>query len=79
MTAIAELDIPREITSADLADELGISHQTLSERFRRTMKNLVMSALFVEEDGEAKKDEAGLDVTTRFHTEYEVETDVTVR
>ena len=55
MTAIAEFDIPHEITAADLADELGISHQTLSERFQRATKNLVMSALFVEEDGEEKE------------------------
>ncbi len=54
MTAIAEFDISCEITSADLADELGISHQTLSERFQRATKNPVMSTLFVEEDGEEK-------------------------
>lgn len=55
MTAIAEFDISCEITSADLADELGISHQTLSERFQRATNNPVMSTLFVEEDGEEKE------------------------
>ncbi|WP_227374051.1 helix-turn-helix domain-containing protein [Haladaptatus halobius] len=34
-------DVPREATTEDLADELGISHQTVSERLRRGHRNLV--------------------------------------
>lgn len=36
-------DIPRDLTAADLADQLDISHQALSERFRRGYGNLVAS------------------------------------
>ena len=43
-------DIPREINTEELADELGISHQALSERFRRATKSLVESTLLVEDD-----------------------------
>ena len=43
-------DIPREINAEELADELDISHQALSERFRRATKNLVKSSLLVDED-----------------------------
>ena len=45
-------EIPREIDTEELATELGISHQALSERFRRATKNLVVSALAVESDDE---------------------------
>lgn len=41
--------VPRESTIDDLADEFGISHQSLSERLRRGMENLVRSTLTVEE------------------------------
>lgn len=34
-------EIPRAISMAELADELGISHQALSERFRRAYETLV--------------------------------------
>jgi predicted DNA binding protein len=34
-------DIPRDLTAAELADELDISHQALSERFRRGYATLV--------------------------------------
>ena len=44
--------MPREVTSQDLADEFDISHQALSERFRRATKNLVASTLAVDEDDE---------------------------
>ena len=43
-------DVPRGVTADELADEFGISHQALSERIRRATKNLVESALLVEED-----------------------------
>ncbi|WP_227355412.1 helix-turn-helix domain-containing protein [Haladaptatus salinisoli] len=43
-------DIPRETTAAALADELGITHQALSERLRRGHENLVGTAL-VNESG----------------------------
>ena len=45
-------DVPREINAKEFADDLDISHQALSERFRRATKNLVKSALLVDEDGE---------------------------
>ena len=45
-------DIPRKINATDLAADLDISHQALSERVRRAHKNLVMSALAVDEDEE---------------------------
>jgi len=49
-TLLAALDqgyftIPRETSMEELADELGISHQALSERFRRAYRALVMTEL----------------------------------
>lgn len=38
-------DIPRETTLSDLAEEMDISHQALSERLRRAHKQLVTTAL----------------------------------
>ncbi|UPM45104.1 helix-turn-helix domain-containing protein [Halocatena salina] len=43
-------DIPREAQLADIADDLGISHQALSERFRRATRRLIENALLVEDD-----------------------------
>ncbi|EMA51690.1 DNA binding domain-containing protein [Halococcus thailandensis JCM 13552] len=43
--------VPRDITAAELADELDISHQALSERFRRAYQQLLRTALVVD-DGE---------------------------
>ncbi|WP_049912563.1 bacterio-opsin activator domain-containing protein [Halococcus thailandensis] len=53
-------EVPREITTQGLSDELGISHQALSERHRRAMKSLVVSALATvdEENDEAPKPES---------------------
>ena len=34
-------NIPRDVTSEELAAELDVSHQALSERFRRGHKQLV--------------------------------------
>ena len=45
-------EIPRKIDTEELAAELGISHQALSERFRRATKNLVVSALAIDDDDE---------------------------
>lgn len=45
-------DIPREVNAKELADELDISHQALSERFRRATKSLIRSTLLVDEDEE---------------------------
>lgn len=42
--------VPRETTTEELADELGISHQSVSERLRRGTANLVRGALTVEID-----------------------------
>lgn len=41
-------DIPRGVTSKELADELGISHQALSERFRRAHHALVEDMTFIK-------------------------------
>ncbi|SEW14395.1 helix-turn-helix domain-containing protein [Natrinema salifodinae] len=38
-------EIPRDISMEELADELGISHQALSERFRRAYETLVDAEL----------------------------------
>lgn len=43
-------EIPRGINTQELANELDISHQALSERFRRATKNLALSALAIEDD-----------------------------
>ncbi|WP_049998562.1 helix-turn-helix domain-containing protein [Halococcus sediminicola] len=45
-------DIPRGTNAKELANELDISHQALSERFRRATKNLVKNSLLVDEDEE---------------------------
>ena len=37
-------DIPRDVTTGELATDLGISHQALSERFRRAHKRLIENA-----------------------------------
>lgn len=42
-------DVPRETTMSELAGELGVSQQALSERLRRGHKALINSALRVEE------------------------------
>lgn len=41
-------DIPRSITIEELAEEIGISHRTLSERFRRMHKQLIENELVIE-------------------------------
>ncbi|NEU55743.1 bacterio-opsin activator domain-containing protein [Halorussus sp. MSC15.2] len=41
-------EVPRETSARDLADELAISHQALSERLRRGHGNLVANVLTVE-------------------------------
>lgn len=46
--------VPREVTLTELSEQLGISHQALSERLRRGMGKLVESALIVDND---KKEE----------------------
>ncbi|WP_435078162.1 bacterio-opsin activator domain-containing protein [Halococcus sp. AFM35] len=43
-------EVPREFSVADLAEELDISHQALSERFRRAHGNLVANTLVVDEE-----------------------------
>jgi predicted DNA binding protein len=48
-------EVPRGISVADLADELDISHQALSERFRRAHGTLVENSLVIgRERDEAK-------------------------
>jgi predicted DNA binding protein len=50
LTAACEqgyFDVPREIELGDLSDELGISHQALSERLRRGHEMLIKETLLV--------------------------------
>lgn len=42
--------VPREVSARELAEELGISHQALSERLRRGMENLVHSTLVTRKE-----------------------------
>ena len=43
-------DIPRSVSAEELATDLGISHQALSERFRRAYSQLVESELAIHEE-----------------------------
>jgi predicted DNA binding protein len=43
-------DVPRETTLEELADELGVSAQSLSERLRRAQKNLNTNTVIIGED-----------------------------
>ena len=40
-------EVPRDITLDELADEIGVSHQALSERFRRAYHALIENTLIV--------------------------------
>jgi predicted DNA binding protein len=51
-------EVPREFSVADLAEELDISHQALSERFRRAHGNLVSNTLVVGEEDEETDSQA---------------------
>ncbi|HET7324318.1 MAG TPA: bacterio-opsin activator domain-containing protein [Halococcus sp.] len=42
-------EIPRDVTLDDLADELDISHQALSERLRRGYENMIKEGLIIGE------------------------------
>ncbi|MFC7156276.1 helix-turn-helix domain-containing protein [Halomarina halobia] len=46
-------DVPRRISLSELADELDVSHQALSERLRRGHEVLVREVLFFDESGVA--------------------------
>ncbi|QLK25218.1 helix-turn-helix domain-containing protein [Natrinema zhouii] len=57
-TLVAAIDhgyfeIPREVSMQELSEELGISHQALSERLRRAYRALVTSELNVTEEDTA--------------------------
>ena len=43
-------NVPRDATATDVADDLDISHQALSERLRRAHRHLVETELIVSED-----------------------------
>lgn len=45
-------DIPRDVTTEDVATDLGISHQALSERLRRAYEHLVETELVVNDEGQ---------------------------
>lgn len=48
-------DIPRAVTADELAGDLGISHQALSERFRRAYGQLIETALVVDDGNHARE------------------------
>ena len=50
--------IPRETSMQELAGQLGVSHQALSERLRRAYRALVATELNAAEDGDAPPIEA---------------------
>ncbi len=56
-TKLGYFDVPRGITQADLAEELGISHQALSERLRRAQRTLNENAIII---GDAEGEEPEL-------------------
>jgi hypothetical protein len=43
-------DVPRDATAVDIAADLGISHQALSERLRRAHNRLVKTELIVNKE-----------------------------
>jgi predicted DNA binding protein len=45
-------DVPRKITLEEVATSLGISHQALSERFRRAYRSLIATELVVTKEEE---------------------------
>lgn len=46
--------VPREITARELAEELDMSHQSLSELLRRGTENLIDATLVTEDEGPQK-------------------------
>jgi len=52
-------EIPRGTAAKDLAEELGISHQALSEQLRRAHGNLVKNAIVVGRGAEAGENRSG--------------------
>jgi len=48
-------EVPRAVTMRELADELGVSQQTLSNRFRAAYTNLVTSTLTISHPDEEEK------------------------
>ena len=48
---IGYYNIPRDVTAEDVATELGISHQALSERFRRAYRHIVETEFVVNDEG----------------------------
>lgn len=46
--------VPRGTTLGDLADELDVSHQALSERLRRAQASLIVNALTIDADADEK-------------------------
>ncbi len=47
-------DVPRAITLTDLAEDLGISHQALSERLRRGEKSVLENTVVIGDDGDGR-------------------------
>lgn len=43
-------EIPREVSLVDFAEQQGLSHQALSERVRRGLRNLVDSTLITDDE-----------------------------
>jgi predicted DNA binding protein len=60
-------EIPRRITLKELAADLEISHQALSERLRRASRNLIVDTVH-DPDQPEESEERGVEaVETRFH------------
>lgn len=47
-------DVPGAITLTDLAEDLGISHQALSERLRRGEKSVLENTVVIGDDGDGR-------------------------
>lgn len=62
-------DVPKKASLHDLAADLGVSHQALSERLRRAHRNLAAAAVAVPEDDDptlwASSNLSGADVVHR--------------
>ena len=57
--------IPRQMSTKDLAEELGISDQAVTERLRRAIVTLVENTLVVEAEDESEDEaETAFDITT---------------
>ena len=52
-------DVPRRSNTQDIADELGVNHQSVSEMFRRAHRNLLANTVMLGHGVEAANDDSG--------------------